>query len=428
MIKTNFGIASADILVPNKNVNFTKWATLACDQYSSQPSYWNRVQNFIGDSPSAFNLIFPEAFLESVDKEEFIEKINSNMKKYIDENIFDEYKNSIFYIERSFKNGDEIRRGLIAALDLEYYDFSKNSKSYIRATEGTILERIPPRVEIRKNADIELPHILILLNDKDCSIIERFENLKDDLDMVYDFNLIFDSGNLKAFNIQDENLIKKVFSDIWRLKGDGDLLFAVGDGNHSLATAKTIWEDLKKDLSEEEMENHPARFALVELNNVYDESILFEPIHRVVFDADFVKFIEGLKKFVEIEISEEGDIDTYKNFANSIPEKQAFYIFNNEKKFRIDIIEPDSNITAGTVENYLNKFCMENEGVVDYIHGVESTVELGSKDGNIGIILPNISKDEFFSTVINDGSFPRKTFSMGEAEEKRFYMEAKKIK
>ena len=287
-IFSTLGFKAADILLPKKGIDCEKWAVVACDQYTSQPEYWESLSQFVGDSPSTLRLIYPEVYLDRGDKEAIISSINENMNKYLEEDVFTLYKDSFILVKRDTESGT--RYGLMVALDLEAYSYAKDSRTLIRATEGTILSRIPPRKEIRKDAPIELPHIMVLISDKDRSIIEPLRDKRDSLSVVYDTDLNKNGGHITGYLVdgnEDKDKIANAFKALYdALDPKNPLLFAMGDGNHSLATAKSCWEDIKKDLSEEEKKNHPARFALVELENIFDSGLQFEPIHRVFFNID----------------------------------------------------------------------------------------------------------------------------------------------
>ncbi len=394
----------ADILIP-KDIDFTKWSVVACDQYTSEPEYWNSAAELIGDAPSALNLVFPEVFLSEGNAR--IEKINNTMAEYLETGIFEECLDSMIYVERTMANG-KTRRGIIGAVDLEDYDFSKGSKSKIRATEGTVLERIPPRVKIRENAPLELPHIMLLIDDKDKAVIEPTTAGE----KIYDFDLMANSGHMTGYLLSD-NEADRVLSALDALceNAEGNLLFAVGDGNHSLATAKTCWENLKKTLSPEEQQNHPARFCLVEIENIHDDALEFEPIHRVVFGTDPEKLIADFKAY-------------YPDCSQSDNGGQHIVYMYGGKKGDLYIKNSPSALTVGTLQTFLDKQGLK----VDYIHGADVTERLSKEDGNIGFLLPPMQKSDLFKGVIADGALPRKTFSMGEAEDKKFYFEAKKIK
>ncbi len=394
----------ADILIP-KDIDFSKWSVVACDQYTSQPEYWDEVKTFVGTEPSALNIVFPEAFLSEGDGR--IAKINATMEEYISGGIFEECLDSMIYVERTMANG-KTRKGIIGCVDLEEYDFSVGSKSKIRATEGTVLERIPPRVKIRENASLELPHVMLLIDDKDKTVIEQTEKGE----LIYDFDLMQNSGHLKGYLLSDFEA-ERILGAISELdeNADGNLLFAVGDGNHSLATAKTCWENLKPELSEEERENHPARFCLVEIENIHDDALEFEPIHRVVFNVEPEKLLADFVAYYP-------DTEETDNGGQHIE-----YTYKN-KKGNLFVKNSPSALCVGTLQKFLDEKGYE----VDYIHGADVTERLSQAENTIGFLLPAMEKCDLFRGVIADGALPRKTFSMGEAEDKRFYFEAKKIK
>lgn len=426
---SKFGLQSADILLPKKGIDLEKWAVVACDQYTSQPEYWEELNSQVGSEPSCLRIIYPEVYLESGDKDKIIDNINNTMKTYMDTGAFQEYKDCFILVERTTESGT--RYGLMAALDLDCYDYSKDSRTLIRATEGTILSRIPPRKEIRRNAELELPHIMVLISDKHRAIIEKLRDKKNQLEKIYDTDLNMNGGHIVGYLInkdEDKKIIEDGFSCLYdELDKDNPLLFAMGDGNHSLATAKSCWEDLKTTLSEEEKKSNPARFALVELENIFDEGLMFEPIHRVFFSLGRDTFDSLLKKtckgFTIEELASKYDIH------NAINRKgQHFALIDSSGIYAYTVECGEKAIAAGTLQLIIDDMLEQNLGDIDYIHGEDVTIELGSKDGNIGIILPDISKDTFFSDMLKDGAYPRKTFSIGHANEKRYYMEARKIK
>ncbi len=409
----------ADILIP-ENVDFKKWSVVACDQYTSQPEYWSEVEDYIGDAPSTLNITFPEVYLSEGDTR--IEKINNTMQEYLNKKLFSELKDSLIYVERTINS--KVRKGIVGAIDLEEYDFTKGSTSQVRATEGTVLERIPPRVKIRENAPLELPHVMILIDDNKKDIIDSLSDKKSEMKKLYDFELMQNSGHLEGYLIPEalaDGIIAKLdilasdnaFLNRYGIPDTKPLTYAVGDGNHSLATAKTCWENLKKTLSKDEQKNHPARFALCELENIHDDALEFEPIHRVVFGVNPEELIGALKDYYEI--SEEKT------------EQSIKYITKNGEG-ELFIKNPKSKLTVGTLQIFLDEYLENHDGTIDYIHGDDVCRELGEKTGNIGFILPAMEKSQLFTGVIADGALPRKTFSMGEAFEKRFYLEAKLIK
>ena len=410
-----------NILLP-KNADMTKWSVVACDQYTSEPDYWKDVENIVGESPSTLNLTLPEIYLEESDVEDRIKRINSNMEKLINEDFFKEYKDSMIYLERTQADG-KVREGLMGIVDLEDYSYEKGSQTLIRATEKTVIERIPPRVKVRENALLELPHIMILIDDEKKTIIESLKNKVTENDKVYDFDLMKSGGHIKgyllneeAMNSVDEGLLnlmdKDYFETKYNVKDKGVLLFAMGDGNHSLATAKACYENLKKEIGEDAL-NSKARYALVELVNLHSDALEFEAINRVIFNTDSNKLLNTLKEYYTI--NKEGNGQRVRVITENIDED--WFIEN-----------PKSNIAVGSIQMFLDEYLKENEGKIDYIHGEDVTKELGSKTGNVGFIFDAMEKRDLFKTVILDGALPRKTFSMGHANDKRYYLEARKIK
>lgn len=413
----------ANILLP-KNCDMTKWSVVACDQYTSEPAYWEDVEKIVGDNPSTLKLTLPEIYLEESDVEEKIKKINSNMNELVSTDFFKEYKDSLIYLERTQADG-KVREGLIGMVDLEDYSYEKGSTTLIRATEKTVIERIPPRVKVRENAKLELPHIMILIDDDKKDIIENLKNKVTEEEKVYDFDLMKNGGHIKGYVLNDttadetlaklEKLADKdTFNKKYGLTNKEVLLFAMGDGNHSLATAKACYENLKKTMSEEEYLKNPARYALVELVNLHSEALEFEAIHRVLFNVDVKDLFKELEKFYDV---------SYEETAG-----QKIEFVTKEEQGNLWIKNPKSNIAVGSLQLFLDEYLKEHEGKIDYIHGEDVTKELGSKEGNVGFILDAMSKNELFKTVTLDGALPRKTFSMGHSNDKRYYLESRKIK
>ena len=415
----NIPLKKANILLPNENIDLNKWTVIACDQYTSNEEYWNNVEKQVNNNPSTLRITLPEIYLED-NEEERIKNINETMQNYLNENILIEHKDTMFYIERTLSN-NKIRKGLIACIDLEEYEFTEESTSLIRATEKTIIERIPPRVKIRKNAPLELPHIMLLLDDEEKNIIEQIESSK--LEKLYDFDLMNNSGHITGYKLKEEEITaitnklelfldKDKFNKKYNTTNKEVLLFAVGDGNHSLATAKTIYENLKQSLTKEEYLNHKARYALVEIVNLHSDSLEFEPIHRVVFNVDIKDILNELNKYYKLNTAGLG---------------QKFKIITNNKEITYYIENPKSNLAVGSIQMFLDEYLKDKNLKIDYIHEEEAVKEL-IKDNNIGFIFDTIEKNELFKTVILDGSLPRKTFSMGHSSDKRFYLETRKIK
>lgn len=418
----NIPFKRGNILLP-KNTDMTKWSVVACDQYTSEPEYWNDVEKIVGDAPSTLKLTLPEIYLEDENVSERIAKINSNMKALLDEDFFNEYKDSMIYLERTQSDG-KIREGLIGVVDLEAYSYEKGAETPIRATEKTVIERIPPRVKIRENAPLELPHIMILIDDDKKQIIENLKNKVSEDDIVYDFDLMKNGGHVKGYLLNEETMDevdkglkeladKEVFAKKYDVNNKEVLLFAMGDGNHSLATAKACYEKLKETMSEEEYLNNPARYALVELVNLHSPALEFEAINRVIFNTNSEKLLNSLKEYYQI--NKDGNGQEIEVITNDADEK--WYIEN-----------PKSNIAVGSIQIFLDEYLKNNEGKIDYIHGEETTKNLAKQSGNVGFIFEAMPKNELFKTVILDGSLPRKTFSMGHSYDKRYYLESRKIK
>ena len=405
----NIGFIPCDILLP-KTKDFTKWSVVACDQYTSQPDYWNKVKEVAGDNLSTLNMIYPEIYLNEENGEKRIENINNTMKEYLDKGVLEEIKNSFIYVERTVAGG-KVRKGLVGAIDLEMYDYEKDSKAMVRATEGTVKERIPPRVKIRKNAPLELPHIMLLIDDEKDLVFGSIEKGE----KVYDFDLMMESGNIKGYKVAPTDEIADAFLTLKNAQDkDNTLLFAVGDGNHSLATAKECWNLIKANLTDAEAKAHPARYALVEVVNIHDSSLEFEPIHRIVFNVNADEMLDALLKFYPT--------------ANFEAGSQQFDIVINGVSKTIYIKEPAFELAVGSLQNFLDAYVKEHkEAEIDYIHGDDVTIDLSKKENSVGFILSSMAKGDLFKSVRADGALPRKTFSMGEAFEKRFYLECRKI-
>ena len=417
----NNALKPADILVPKESVDMEKWAVIACDQYTSEPEYWNKTAEIVGNDYSSLNMILPEIYLEDSDVSDRISNIHNTMEKYLSENIFDEYKDSMIYVERIQSNGI-LRAGIIGKIDLEEYDFNKDSTSQVRATEATVIERIPPRIKVRDGAPLELPHIMILIDDDKKTVIEPLESQKKDMKKLYDFNLMQGGGKISGYLIDNKkcadiisslNELGNAESFKEKYGSDNVLLYAMGDGNHSLATAKEFYEQLKRNNPDKDFSNHPARYALAEIVNLHSPALDFEAIHRIVTETDVTKLTDAL--YSELKLSDE-------------PSEQSFRIVLNGKEKNVFIHNQTSNLTVGSLQNFIDKYLSENKGKVDYIHGTDVVTKLSENENSIGFILPDMGKEQLFPTVIKDGALPRKTFSMGHAEDKRYYIECRKIK
>jgi hypothetical protein len=435
----DIGIQVPQIFLPKTGTDLTKWAVIACDQFTSQPEYWKQAAELVGDAPSTLNLVLPEVFLEKPGEAERIQHIQSSMCAYLEEGILLPHE-GLIYVERSVAG--KTRKGIVLCLDLEQYDYTKGSTSLIRATEGTIVERLPPRMKIRQGAALELPHILVLIDDPLRTVIEPLAQAKSALESLYDFELMLGSGHLRGYGIRAA-LEAQIVAALRKLsqpeafaakygigKDKPVLLFAMGDGNHSLATAKAVWEKMKPQVGLD----HPARYALVEIENVHDEGLQFEPIHRVLF---------GLKKNIFSAMQgyfganfNHSSVASAQKMVEQIDHhasgpKQSIGIISDGGWPTYGVIEishPSSNLPVGTLQAFLDDF-MKDGGAekIDYVHGADVVCQLGAQPGNAGFYVPGMNKSDLFKTVILDGALPRKTFSMGEAKEKRFYMEARKI-
>ena len=411
---------SADILLPNfSKINAKKWAVVACDQFTSEPHYWEAADKEVGDAPSTLRMILPEVYLS--ESEERIPLINDTMEKYAEELLIS-HPDSMIYVER-VQSDNTTRRGIVMAIDLEAYDFKKGASSLIRATEATVIERIPPRVAIRKDAPVELPHVMLLIDDPDKTVIEPL-SADNCPNIAYDTELMLGGGSIVGRFLSDEakasvaSALDALITPVAMEKRYGDsslapLLFAVGDGNHSLATAKTIYENLKASLGDEAL-SHPARYALIEVVNIHDDAMKFEPIYRVAFGVDPDDLIASLEEYLG-KLS--GDAST-----------QTIDYYSISKNGTLTVAHPVRQLTVGTLQDFLDSYIASHDGAsVDYIHG-EGSVKSLITDTSVGFIFSGMEKSELFKTVIYDGALPRKTFSMGHAEDKRYYLECRKIK
>jgi hypothetical protein len=432
------GVQIPRILLPKPGHDLSKWAVIACDQFTSEPEYWQEVAALVGDAASTYHMILPEVYLETPEEARRLRSIHSTMHDYLSRGVFSEHE-GIVLVERTAAG--RTRHGIMLALDLEQYDYGKGSASLIRATEGTILERIPPRVRIRSGAPLELPHILVLIDDPERTVIEPLVAARQRLRKLYDFDLMLGSGRLSGCLVDDTDLEQQALDALGRLAEPAVfakkydvapdvpvMVFAMGDGNHSLATAKAIWEQIKATVGPD----HPARHALVEIENIHDTGLVFEPIRRVLFDVktDFIGALEehtaGRCYRVQC-ASPEAMIALVESQAER-GGAHAFGVITAQGFSVAYVPDPPSNLAVGTLQSFLDAWGKAGGfGKMDYVHGADVIVRLGSQPGNVGLYLPVIAKSAFFKTVILDGALPRKTFSMGEAREKRFYMEARRI-
>jgi len=438
------GVHVPEIYLPSEGLDRKAWAVVACDQYSSEREYWEKVAESVGSKPSTLNMIYPECYLEDGDKNERIAKIHASMAEYLARGFLESPGEGFILVERSTPYEKKPRIGLVISVDLERYQYGKESRSLIRPTEGTIVERLPPRMTIRRGAALELPHIMILMDDPGRTVIEPLYARRRYLPKVYEFDLMAGSGQVRGWFVKDEAALGGIaaaladLADPARFKaryGSEDvLLFAVGDGNHSLATAKAIWEEAKAGLTgaagaEAALEKHPARFALVELLNVYDEGLPFHPIHRVLFNVDKKEFFAVLKKSGTRVSTMPGPREAFEACDRQDRSGSHTVAWTDGQGSGLAVFEnPKARLAAGTLQELLDAYLKSHpETTIDYIHGSGSLESLAAKPGNLGLYLPPVDKSSFFATVIQNGVMPRKTFSMGEAPEKRFYIEARKI-
>jgi hypothetical protein len=432
----SIGVQIPNILLPKEGIDLTRWAVIACDQFTSEPEYWEQVKKITNGIASSYEMILPEVMLDTPEELPRIQSTQKTMQDYLDRGLL-KSREGLILVERTVSG--KTRKGIMLALDLERYDFNKGSSTLIRATEGTILDRLPPRIRIREGAPLELPHILVLIDDPQRTVIEPVFEQRNKLQRLYDFDLMLESGHLKGYHINQLALENQVVNNLerladpesfkkrYQLHGDEPvLLFALGDGNHSFATAKAIWEKIKSGNSVD----HPARYALVEIENIHDDGLEFEPIHRVLFRVKQDLPNALLERY--------GDDITLTNCENLETMQQEVLSSTSEIQ-KIGVVEPSGlrlltfrkpamNLPVGSLQYFLDDW-QKSGGFekIDYVHGWDSIYRLSHEPGNLGFYLPVMKKTDLFKTVILEGALPRKTFSMGEAREKRFYMESRKI-
>lgn len=431
---SEMGVKIPEILLP-KNLDVSTWSVVACDQYTQDREYWKNVEKTAAGKPSTLNIILPEVYLNDADKSIRIEKIRGTMKNYIESGIFADAQEEFIYVERKTAYG-RVRHGLVCTIDLETYEWKPFSKALIRATEATIVERIPPRMEIRKGAPLETPHIMLLVNDPNHSLVEGTGEKVKSQAPVYSGNLMQNSGSISGWKVCGDENLEYVRSTLESLAEsntaeDGSIfLFAVGDGNHSLATAKAVWDEYKKEHPEDTESR--VRYALVEIVNIYDTGLTFEPIHRVIFDVDAEKLIadtaEKLNGKTENLASPE---ELEKAVKNSKADFGFVYLKDGKQVYTL--LKTDiTDLAVSRLQPALDEFLKAEKAngtkaEIDYIHGAQEVFRLGAKENATGILLPPVAKDSFFATINGRGPLPRKSFSMGEADEKRFYLECRKL-
>ena len=450
------GLQLPDLLLPKEAIDYAKWAVIACDQYTQEKDYWERVEQFVGKSQSTLRLILPECFIGDGSFEDRIDSIHATMCNYLQSNLFQSYSPGIHLVKRSCENSPD-RLGILLLLDLEAYDYRPGSQSLIRPTEGTIAERIPPRSAIRYGAPVEVPHVLVLLDDPDHSVIEPFEDLKDEADVLYDFDLMSGGGRLSSFRFDSEQHAETLTnsfdcvadSESFRSRyGSGKpfgkpFFLAVGDGNHSLAAAKTVWESVKSEHGREAY-YHPARWALVEVVNLYNRGIGFEPIHRLLFgikDSHFLDYCREKHGAVFRTVDGAPEVERIIGAADSRHPEVG--IISGGVVGALSCRQSGTRLAVVAIQEIIDDYLQgirvrrsarrparrpaRNPASMDFVHDAETMIRQGRVKGNVGILVPPIRKEEFFPYLINYGSLPRKSFSLGKSQEKRYYMEARKI-
>lgn len=421
------------VALPRPDVDVARWAVIACDQFTAQPDYWDAVESAVGDAPSTLRMILPELHLHSPEVDERIAACQDSMRRYQADGLLVEHE-ALVYVEREVSRG--VQRGLLVELDLDAYDFSPTATTLIRSTEGTVIDRLPPRVAVRRDAELELPHVLVLYDDPEGSVLAPVDAGREHLTPTYDTDLMGGSGHITGSLITDAGVQDAVLAAVdalvtpeayasrYGLAADAPLLLAVGDGNHSLAAAATIWAELKASGAGPE---HPGRYALVELVNLHDASLQFEPIHRLVTGG-----VEGLADeliaSVGGRVTSVADADEARAVIASAS-RQAFALVSEDGIRVVDATAPTHQLAVGTVQAFLDRWLPAHLGAsADYVHDGDVVEQLGRQPGAIGIWLPAIAKKDFFASVAVDGPFPRKTFSMGHAHDKRFYLECRRIR
>ncbi len=417
------GFSPADILLP-RDCDLERWSVIACDQYTSDSGYWKRVDQFVGDAPSTLRLVLPERFLDSGKVDHYIQEINVNMRSYLAEDLFEQLPDSLIYVERVLSGG-KIRRGLVGRIDLECYDYGEDAVSLVRATEETVLSRIPPRVTVRRNAALELPHVMLLIDDRDQTVLEPLHLQKQGMETLYDFSLMEKGGHISGYRLTEEQIRQvsgalaaladpEAYRQRYGLEGEQPvMLFAVGDGNHSLATAKACYEEKKKTVPQEQWASLPCRYALVEVVNLHDRGLEFQPIHRVCFEVEPSALLGALlKEFPGAVLGDGGG---------------SFRYLYRHHEGAVTVPNPPSRLAVGTLQGFLDRYLEAHGGRIDYIHGEEEARRLGSGDNCMAFLLPALDKRELFPAVIRGGVLPCKTFSMGTANDKRFYLECRRL-
>ncbi len=420
------------LLLPRADVPLETWAVIACDQFTSQPEYWEEVRRGVGAAPSSLHLVFPEIYLDSANREEVITGINQRMQEYLADGVLVEQRPGFMLVERNVGRAST-RKGLIVALDLEQYDYRDGTQKLIRTTEGTDESRLPPRIQVRQEASLETPHIMVLIDDPQRTVIEPL--FLKDLEEAYDVELMLGGGRVRGWRVDDGQLIDEVATHIACLsRGEPPMAYAMGDGNHSFATARAVWEQLKAEAEDESLVmNHPARHAIVELVNVHDEGLEFAPIHRAVFGVE----VDDLLAELEANCAGLGfsrqtfpDRDAWETACQQAAASEGHHIpyINGAERGLFSIAKPDFQLEVASLQVFLDRYLDAHSlASLDYIHGEEALEKLAAAPASIGFFLPVMDKHDLFETIVIDGATPRKTFSLGEAEEKRYYLECRRL-
>jgi hypothetical protein len=430
----NLGIQLPEILLPAEHVDPPTWPVVACDQFTSEPEYWDDVERTIGERPSTMKLILPECYLEDDRVGDRISRIHQTMEIYKETGVFSKAPEGAQIVLRHLP-GKSARTGLMLALDLERYDYGRQSTSPIRPTEGTIVERIPPRKRIRTGAAVEVPHIMVLLDDPGRTVIEPLAQAAEGASAVYSIPLMKNGGSLEAYRIDDPDRLAHMASSFAKLadpetfrekyNSNNPFYIAIGDGNHSLASAKAYWEDLKTALPPSELDRHPARFAMVEAVNLYDDGITFEPIHRLFFDVEPEKFVAHLTgsngiRFIPLD---EGTPDRAES-----PGTREIGFISTETSGVFQFQTSNASETTAAVQSLIDTFLSSSNCRIDFVHDLPALIKRATEPRNACCVMPKITKEEFFAFIVDNGAYPRKSFSMGESNEKRYYMEARGIR
>ena len=415
------------ILLPKEGIDLSKWAVIACDQFTSQKEYWEETERIVGDLPSTLHLILPEVYLGAADEEKRVCNIHKNMDDYLSEGVLQPLDRGFVLVERGIQK-EHARNGLVVEVDLETYEYKKGARSLIRPTEMTVEERIPPRLRVRQQATLELPHIMLLIDDKERTVIEPLMAKREQYKVLYDTKLMQNGGHLKGWFIPEGEETDQIMSRVEALTKE-QVNLAVGDGNHSMATAKAAWENIKANLSEEEKQTHPARYCLCEIVNIHDDSLEIEPIHRVLFHVDEKELLQEALDYFK-DMGAECKIENVTQYREPAATKKMhkFTICSETGMKMMTVTNPQTGIAVAGIQSFLDAYLkVHTDTKIDYIHGKDVVEQLGCQKGNMGFFLPDIKKEDLFIGVMKDGVLPRKTFSMGEANEKRYYMECKQI-